>query len=122
MTPDPAQRRTSLQSGECLIADPAPADIAALKADPDIAVDQQEALDIGYLAFNTLEKPFDDPRVRRALNMAIDKQAIVDAVLPASGRVATGPLPPTVWSHDGTLKGDAYDPDAARKLLDDAGV
>ena len=105
VTPDPAQRRTSLQSGECQIADPLPADIPALRADPKITVDQQEALDIGYLAYNTQEKPFDDARVRKALNMAIDKQAIVDTVLPRSGIVAAGPLPPTVWSARSGLGG-----------------
>ena len=36
--------------------------------------------------------------------------------------MAASPLPPTVWSHDGPLKDDAHDPDAARKLLDEAGV
>ena len=65
---------------------PRPPTSPRCRADPNITVDQQEALDIGYLAYNTQEKPFDDARVRKALNMAIDKQAIVDAVLPASGR------------------------------------
>ena len=91
MTPDPAQRRTSLQSGECLIADPAPADIAALKADPNLAVDQQEALDIGYLAFNTLEKPFDDPRVRQGAQHG-DRQA-GDRRCGAAGERACGHWP-----------------------------
>jgi dipeptide transport system substrate-binding protein len=39
---------------------------------------EQPGLNVGYLAYNTTKKPFDDVRVRKAINMAIDKQAIVD--------------------------------------------
>jgi ABC-type transport system substrate-binding protein len=41
---------------------------------------EQPGLNVGYLAYNTTKKPFDDVRVRKAVNMAIDKKAIVDAV------------------------------------------
>ena len=43
----------------------------AIKAAPGIRLLQQEGLNTGYLAFNTLQKPFDDPRVRKAIDMAI---------------------------------------------------
>src|SRR6185436_13044538 len=45
-------------------------------------------LNIGYLAYNTTKKPFDDVRVRKALNMAIDKKAIIDAVYLSTGIAA----------------------------------
>ena len=44
--------------------------------------------------------------------MAIDKQAIVDAVLPGSGIVAKNPMPPTVWSYDDRGRRTTYDPEA----------
>ena len=75
-----------------------------------------------YLAFNTQQKPFDDAKVRQALNLAIDKRALVDAVFAGAGVVAKNPLPPTVWSYDDSAGDDAYDPEGAKKLLDEAGI
>jgi dipeptide transport system substrate-binding protein len=122
ITPDPAVRLTRLKSGDCQVADPAPGDIAAIRAAPDLVFAQGAALDIGYLAYNTQEKPFDDAKVRKALNLAIDKRALVDAVFGSAGMVAKNPMPPTVWSYDDGTGDDAYDPDGAKKLLDDAGI
>ena len=122
IAPDPAVRLEKLKSGECQVAVPAPGDIAAIKANADLALVQGPNLDVGYLAYNTQQKPFDDAKVRRALNMAIDKRALVEAVFAGAGIVATNPLPPTVWSYDETASADAYDPDGAKKLLDEAGV
>ncbi len=61
---------------------------------------EQEGLNVGYLAYNTQQKPFDDVRVRKALNMAINKQAIIDAVFEGSGTIAKNPIPPTMWSYN----------------------
>jgi dipeptide transport system substrate-binding protein len=81
ITPDASVRRQKLQAGECQVMDyPNPADIDALKQDPNLNVQQQPGLNVAYLAYNTQEKPFDNVEVRKALNMAINKQAIVDAV------------------------------------------
>ena len=71
---------------------------------------EQEGLNVGYLAYNTQMKPFDDPRVRKALNMAIDKQAIIDAVFQGTGKIAKNPIPPTMWSYDESTVDDPYDP------------
>jgi dipeptide transport system substrate-binding protein len=120
ITPDPAVRLAKLKSGDCQVADPAPGDIAAIKADPDLVLLQGPALDVGYLAYNTQQKPFDDAKVRKALNMAIDRHALVEAVFGGAGMVAKNVLPPTVWSYDDGIADDGYDPDGARKLLDDA--
>ncbi len=72
--------------------------------------------------YNTQQKPFDDVRVRKALNMAINKKAIIDAVFQGAGQVAINPIPPTMWSYNKEVKDDPYDPDAAKKLLEEAGV
>jgi dipeptide transport system substrate-binding protein len=60
--------------------------------------------------------------VRKALNMAINKQAIVDAVFQGAGQVAKNPIPPTMWSYNDAVKDDAYSPDEAKKMLEAAGV
>jgi dipeptide transport system substrate-binding protein len=54
--------------------------------------------------------------------MAINKQAIIDAVFQGTGKVAKNPIPPTMWSYDEATVDDPYDPEAAKKALADAGV
>jgi dipeptide transport system substrate-binding protein len=54
--------------------------------------------------------------------MAINKQAILDAVFQGSGKIAKNPIPPTIWSYNDAVEDDPYDPDAAKALLAEAGV
>ena len=122
ITIDNAVRMQKLKAGECHVAPyPNPADIADLKADPNLQVMEQEGLNVGYLAYNTQVAPFDDARVRQALNMAIDKKAIIDAVFEGSGAIAKNPIPPTMWSYNDSIEDTPYDPDAAKALLEEAG-
>ncbi|SEQ86854.1 dipeptide transport system substrate-binding protein [Faunimonas pinastri] len=123
ITTDPAVRVQRLQAGECqIMAYPSPADVAKLKADPNLKVEGEAGLNVGYLAYNTMMPPFDKPEVRKALNMAINKKAIVDAVFQGTGTVAKNPIPPTMWSYNNDVKETPYDPDQAKKMLADAGV
>jgi dipeptide transport system substrate-binding protein len=122
ITVDSAVRMQKLQANECQIAPyPNPADLAGLKADPNLTVMEQEGLNVGYLAYNTQQAPFDDVRVRKALNMAINKQAIIDAVFEGQAVIAKNPVPPTIWSYNDAIVDDPYDPEAARALLAEAG-
>ncbi len=122
ITPDASVRYQKLKAGECqIMAYPNPADIEAMKADPDIVVLEQEGLNVGYLAFNTEKEPFTDRRVRQALNMAVNKQAIIDAVFQGAARIAKNPIPPTMWSYNDAVRDYPYDPEAAKRLLADAG-
>ncbi|MFC0244548.1 ABC transporter substrate-binding protein [Falsochrobactrum ovis] len=123
ITTDPAVRAQKLKAGEChIMSYPAPADIEGLKADPNLKVDEQAGLNVAYLAYNTLLEPFDKPEVRRALNQAINKQAIVDAVFQGSGETAKNPIPPTMWGYNDKIEDDKYDPEAAKQALEAAGV
>lgn len=123
ITPDASVRYQKLKSGEChVIGAPSPADIAEMKKDPAVEMLNKEGLNLSFLAYNTLQKPFDDVRVRKALNMAINKPAIIDAVYLGSAIVSVNPLPPSVWGYNKTVKDDAYDPEQSRKLLAEAGV
>lgn len=74
-----------------------------------------------YLGFNLKHKPFDDIRVRKAINYAIDKQEIIDGVYLGLGINISSPYKPgTRWSNP-TLKPYSYDPEKARALLKEAG-
>jgi dipeptide transport system substrate-binding protein len=123
ITPDAAVRYAKLQAGECHVMPyPNPADIGAMQKDPNITVMEQEGLNVGYLAFNTEKKPFTDKKVRQALNYAINKQAIIDAIFMGAGKAAKNPIPPTIWSYDDSTKDYPYDPAMAKKLLAEAGL
>lgn len=74
-----------------------------------------------YLGFNLKRKPFDDVRVRKAINYAIDKQEIIDGVYLGLGiNIASPYKPGTRWSNP-DLKNYAYDPEKAKALLKEAG-
>lgn len=123
ITPDNSVRYQKLLAGECHVMPyPNPSDVEAIKANADLTMMEQEGLNVGYLAYNTKVAPFDNANVRRALNMGIDKQAIIDVVFQGSGQVAKNPIPPTMWSYNEATVDDKYDPEAARAMLEAEGV
>ncbi|MCR4268483.1 ABC transporter substrate-binding protein [Nitratireductor sp. ZSWI3] len=123
ITTDASVRYQKLKAGEChLMPFPNAADVAEMKADPNLKVMEQEGLNVAYLAYNTTQEPFDKVEVRKALNMAINKEAIVDAVFQGQATPAKNPIPPTMWSYNEAIEDDAYDPEAAKKMLEEAGV
>ncbi len=124
ITPDASARWTKLQKGDCqVMASPAPGDLAAMKEDEKVTVLEQPGLNVSYLAYDTRAKPFGDVRVRRAMNLAINKKALLEALYGATAIPATGPIPPALWSYNKGLRvrEEPYMPSAAKKLLGEAG-
>lgn len=76
---------------------------------------------LGFLAWNNRRPALSEPRVRRALTLAIDRAALVDAVYQGYAKVASGPVLSSMWAFDRTLSPPPYDPAAARRLLAEAG-
>lgn len=123
ITPDASVRYQKLKANECQVMPyPNPADLEAMGKDPDINLLQKEGLNVGYMAYNTKMAPFDNPKVRKALNMAMNKPAIIDAIFQGAGKVAKNPIPPTIWSYNDAVVDDPYDPAAAKKILAEEGV
>lgn len=123
ITPDASVRYQKLKANECQIMPyPNPADVAAMKKDPSLNLLSQEGLNVGYLAYNTKVAPFNNRKVRKALNQAINKQAIIDAVFQGAGKIAKNPIPPTIWSYNDATVDDDYNPAAAKAALKAEGV
>jgi dipeptide transport system substrate-binding protein len=123
ITPDPEVRIQKLASGECQVsAFPRPADLDAVKRNPQLKIISGVGFNVGFLAYNTQHPPLDRVEVRRALDMAIDKPAIIQAVFAGNAKIATNPMPPAQWSYNATLKDAPYDPGKARALLAQAGL
>jgi peptide/nickel transport system substrate-binding protein len=74
-----------------------------------------------FLAWNTRSPLFEDPRVRRALSLGIDRRQIVDALLYGFGRIAVTDVLPFQWQFAEDLEPWPFDPDKARRLLAEAG-
>ena len=123
ITPDAAARLQKLKAGECQVSGyPRPSDIEVIKQDPNLRVQQQAGFNLGFLAYNVTHPPLDQLKVRQALDMAIDKPAIIKAVYQGAGQLAQNALPPAQWSYDPTIQDAPYDPTKARALLKEAGV
>ncbi len=122
ITPDNSVRYQKLKAGECHVMPyPNPADLDAMRKDGSINLLEQEGLNVGYLAFNTEKKPFNNRKVRQALNMAVNKDAIIDAVFQGAGKKAKNPIPPTIWSYNDEVVDYTYNPPEAKRLLAEAG-
>jgi peptide/nickel transport system substrate-binding protein len=118
---DARQRLVALEGGAIDVAESlAPQDLQFVALHPDLEVHRIAGNNIAYLAMNMLHHPFDDVRVRRAVNYAINKQAIVRLIYQGQAEEATGAVPPSLWAHEaGPTYG--YDPEKARRLLEEAG-
>jgi oligopeptide transport system substrate-binding protein len=75
---------------------------------------------LDYIGFNTTAKPFDDPKVRQAFAMAVDRQKIAEVILKDAVPVATGILMPGVPGYTPDDKTYPYDPERARQLLSES--
>ena len=115
-------RLTELLTGALdLIVGTPPDYVGQLEANPKVTLLKQVGAHVWYLGINNQKKPFDDKRVRQALNYAVNKDAIVRDVLKGTGSLSVGPVLPKTWGADGGLKPYPYDPERAKKLLSEAG-
>jgi peptide/nickel transport system substrate-binding protein len=122
VTEDQARLTELLTGGLDLIVGTPPDFVAQLENHPKVTLQKQVGAHVWYLGFNNTKKPFDDKRVRQALNYAVNKEAIVRDVLKGTGAVSKGPVLPGTWGDEGGLKAFPYDPERAKKLLAEAGL
>ncbi len=115
-------RLAALESGEIDFTVNLPVDdLPRLREDPAFRFEEQAGMHTWYLVFNVKKEPFDDPLVRKAVAHAIDRQAIVEALLGGTGELAQNLLPPVVWSYTEDVEQYPYDPERAQELLAEAG-
>ena len=116
---EPTTKFAGLASGDLDFAGIAPTMAALAQRDRSLRVLDYPVLFTTGLMFNVHKAPFDDPRVRRAISMSIDRERIVSAALAGYGRPAAGPVPPeSPLALDGAPVRDTA---LADSLLDAAG-
>lgn len=120
--PDNSVRLIELQQGSLHIMEfPNPDDLQQIQNDDSLMLITQSGMNIGYLAMNMEKPPFDNNKVRLAINHAINKPSITKHLYQGLGEPAKNPIPPTLWSYDNTIDDFEYDPDLAKQLLAEAG-
>jgi len=118
---DNNSRSAIMQTGEANFTYPLPYEQAeALKAKPNLEVTAAPSIVHRYISLNVQQKPFDNPKVREALNYAINKEALVKVVFGGYAIPAEGVLPKEV-AFSTKLGPWPYNPVKARELLKEAG-
>ncbi|MCS7182322.1 MAG: ABC transporter substrate-binding protein [Thermoanaerobaculum sp.] len=121
--PDPAQQVAQLLAGQVdVVLMVPPREATNVRGNPKLELVEVPSRVWGYIGWNNRRPPLSDRRVRRALTLAINRQAIVDTVYWGFARPARGPIPSTMWAANRNLPLLPYDPGQAAKLLDTAGV
>lgn len=119
--PDEDVRLVNLQTGEMHVIQSVPAQMVdSLAMYPDIEVMPIVSTNWPHLAMNTKRPPFDDVRVRQAVQLVVDQQELLDLVAWGYGTVSASPLPPTSYFHK-DVKGWEVDVERAKQLLAEAG-
>ncbi|MFN3347091.1 MAG: ABC transporter substrate-binding protein, partial [Candidatus Bipolaricaulaceae bacterium] len=122
VVPSDATRLVLLETGQVhAIMRVPPMDAPRIAAMPGLEVVTVPSVRTIYIGFNHQKAPWTDVRVRQAINYAVDKEAIVKEILGGAGGVSTAPIMPLIFGYS-EQKPYAYDPEKARKLLDEAGI
>jgi peptide/nickel transport system substrate-binding protein len=118
---DPAARVAALRTGEVdFILAPLPDEVEALQRDK-FTVLQSDAPHIWYWHLNMRDDHFKDVRVRKAVQMAIDKEKMARELLRGTAKAAWSMIPPATIAYDPTYKPYSYNPERAKQLLKEAG-
>ena len=121
VVPEAAQRTIALETGEVDMSyDLSVNDIPKVEDNPDLVANVISSLSCTYLSFNLNKAPFDNPKVREAISIAIDRQTIVDTINSGVGQPADAIIAPGVFGYHSTGVPE-YNPERAKELLAEAG-
>lgn len=119
--PEAAQRTIALETGEIDLAyDILPNDISKIEENPELALYDAPSLTCYYVSMNMNKEPFNNEKVREAINLAIDRELLVETIACGAGQPADAIIAPAVYGYfsPGTYE---YNPEKARELLAEAG-
>jgi peptide/nickel transport system substrate-binding protein len=122
--PEEAVRMATLSTGETQFIENVPTrDYARLKTDRNVVLVEIPQAGTGYsLMMNEQRAPTTEPAVRRAIQVGLDRAGFIKAVWDGVGTAGCGPITPNIYGFDpATCKMYTYNPDLARRILDEAG-
>ncbi len=116
--PSDNTRQLQIKAGQAQIDQfPSWSTVASLKATPGVSMNLFKSTETNYLAFNENVKPFQDPYVRQAISLAINRSAIIKAVLFGNGKPANSLFPPQVPYYDPSTPGYQFNLAAAKQAM-----
>lgn len=122
--PEAATQTASFEAGEVQIYAVPPTDVERLESAGQYTLESFPRKGVGlFMEFNVQQAPFDDVRVRQAMNYALSKDILVQVALQGQGEAAHGVLPPSIWGYWEGIREYApnYDPEQAMVLFEEAG-
>jgi peptide/nickel transport system substrate-binding protein len=119
--PDPTARITEMLNGNAGLTKIAAHQRRELENAPNVDVHSAAQVRAAWIAFNTSRAPVNDPAVRRAFLMGVNREQIVKGLFGEQGRAALSPIPPRLREHSADVRPIPYNPAAARQLLEQAG-
>ncbi len=119
--PDDDARAEAVARGEIQFAQVKPQHVARLKTEPRLRLYRMRTGIWRGMPLNLRRAAMHDARVRRAIDSAIDREAIVAEALAGFGQAAYSPVPPGSWAFDAAMNAKRYDPARAAQMLDVAG-
>jgi len=120
--PDNSARLMELQAGSIdVMLDLNPEDAKIVEEDENLTLALRPSMNVAYLAMNMEKKPFDNVKVRQAINHAIDKEALIEAFYASQAVPAKNPMPPSLWGYNDDVVAYEYNPEKAKQLLAEAG-
>lgn len=120
--PESATRNADLERGFVHVADPVqPIEVKEINDGDYGTVLQKPSSSLSYIGFNTEKAPFDDPKVRQAISMMVDKDEMIEGVYEGFGIPAIGPLAPGIFGYNEDMKPLSTDVEKAKELMKEAG-
>ncbi|WP_425467098.1 ABC transporter substrate-binding protein [Pseudalkalibacillus caeni] len=120
--PENSARLNALKTGEIDMMDGvSPSDVAGIEETPDLKTFTRPSMNIGYLGLNVTRGPLKNKDVRKALNHAVDKQAIIDAFYEGQAEPAKNPIPPSIQGYNDEIEAYPFDLEKAKSLLEKSG-
>lgn len=121
LIPEPSTQFATMETGQAqVLLDPELSELPRYEAQPGLEVVSVPSNNTTVLSFATMKAPFDDVRVRQAVDLAVDRDMLVQIGLRGRGEVAHDFFPSYHWAHDPTYQ-KVRDVERARQLLQDAG-
>ena len=120
--PEGGARTIALETGEIDMSISVDAtDVQNVKANKELMALEKTSVSVEYLAMNCEKEPFNDPKVRQAINYALNQQEIIDVVLEGRGQVANSVMNVNIPGYSEEITGYSQDLEKAKALMAEAG-